>query len=180
MLSWFTFENYLTSSYIFQEKEFRLSEVFHIVKDDDGNDVLAMSEVNKYAYSTEDNATIDSTVVEFEPLPHNEPDRLEVGTEEELHLMLKCSNCRPVLETEQSMTRKQEEVDKMLDETHRDDTTVEDVDDFELTNEIPATTAREQDNMMSGKTEHGGGYYESSGPKDFMKKKYKSELLHVS
>ena len=53
--------------------------MFHIVKDDDGNDVLAMSEVNKYAYSTEDNATIDSTVVEFEPLPHNEPDRLEVG-----------------------------------------------------------------------------------------------------
>ena len=77
------------------------------------------------------------------------------------------------------MTRKQEEVDNMLDETHRDDTTVEDVDDFELTNEIPATTARQQD-MMSGKTEHGGGYYESSGPKDFMKKKYKSELLHVS
>ena len=54
--------------------------MFHIVKDDDGNDVLAMSEVNKYAYSTEDTATIDSTVVEFEPLPHNEPDRLEVGT----------------------------------------------------------------------------------------------------
>ena len=54
--------------------------MFHIVKDDDGNDVLAMSEVNKYAYSTEANATIDSTVVEFEPLPHNEPDRLEVGT----------------------------------------------------------------------------------------------------
>ena len=58
--------------------------MFHIVKDDEGNDVLAMSEVNKYAYSTEDNTTTDSTVVEFEPLPlpYNEPDRLEVGTEE--------------------------------------------------------------------------------------------------
>ena len=50
------------------------------------------------------------------------------------------------------------------------------VDDFELTNEIPTTTAKEHDNVKS----HGGGYHASSAPTDFMKKKYKSELLHVS
>ena len=49
--------------------------MFNIVKDDEGNDVLSMSEVNKYSYSTEDNATMDSTVVSFEPLPYNEPER---------------------------------------------------------------------------------------------------------
>ena len=49
--------------------------MFNIVKDDDGNDVLSVSEVNKYSYSTEDNATMDSTVVAFEPLHYNEPER---------------------------------------------------------------------------------------------------------
>ena len=52
--------------------------MFNIVKDDEGNDVLSMSEVNKYSYSTEANATMDSTVVEFEPLPYNEPERYHV------------------------------------------------------------------------------------------------------
>ena len=49
--------------------------MFDITKDSDGNEVLSMSEVNKYSYHTEDNDTMDSAVVEFEPLPSNDSER---------------------------------------------------------------------------------------------------------
>ena len=72
-----------------------------------------------------------------------------------------------------------EEVDKKQDNVESDDKN-EDLDDFELTNEIPTTTAKDHDNVESARTKHGGGYHASSAPTDFMKKKYTSELLHVS
>ena len=51
-----------------------------------------------------------------------------------------------------------------------------DADNFELTNEIPTEDAA----AKSHHRHRGAGYHASSAPTDFMKKKYKSELLHVS
>lgn len=160
-----------TFSFI-KEKEFRLSEVFNIVKDDDGNDVLSVSEVNKYSYSTEDNATMDSTVVAFEPLPfeplqhqehplYNEPERSDHEPDDA------GENISSELE---AVDDKQDDVEPGAKKA--------DFDDFELTNEIPTTTAKGRDIVKSPRNEHGGGYHASSAPTDFMKKKYTSELLH--
>ena len=66
----------LTRGY-FQEKEYELSEVFHIHHDSSGNDVLTMTEVNKYSYNTADNNSLDNSIVAFEPLTESEEKLME-------------------------------------------------------------------------------------------------------
>ena len=81
-------------------------------------------------------------------------------------------------DTRESMSSESEEFDKKQDNDVEPDEKSADEDDFELTNEIPTTTAKEPEHYDNVK--HGGGYHASSAPTDFMKKKYTSELLHVS
>ena len=78
----------------------------------------------------------------------------------------------------ETVSNESEEVDKKQDDDVEPDDKIADEDDFELTNEIPTTTAKEPQHHDNVK--HGGGYHASSAPTDFMKKKYTSELLHVS
>ncbi|HIE82520.1 MAG TPA: hypothetical protein EYQ00_01130 [Dehalococcoidia bacterium] len=138
---------------IIQEKEYELSEVFHLRRDSvSSGSVLAMTQVNKYSYQVNDNSSVvDNSIVTFVP-------------------------------SYSTTTTERTAADTTKDKIH-------DVEP-KISNEIPdpdMTAAvkfrhhrKDKESRRRGPVKSfRSGYHASTGPTDFLKKKYKSEFIKV-
>ena len=130
-----------------KDKEYELSEVYHMSRDSDGDEILEIEEARKYEYKTEGVEENAEDVVTF--IPKND--------------------------------EKNDISNDIFDDNFNDNIDLEDA-VAQMTNEIP--TFKNIKNHLRGSgmksfRRNSSGYHASTGPTDFLKKKYKSKLLKV-
>lgn len=145
-----------------QEKEYELSEVYHTERDYQGDELLSIDHVSdKYLYTTDNDdetdleSSEDEAIVTFIPRDETDDDNEDEDDEEE----------------DESLHGEDD------DDVSDDDDNI-DLDNAiaQITNEIPSFKSK---SSIKSFRRSSSGYHASTSPTDFLKKKYKSKLLHV-
>ncbi len=159
---------------ISQEKEYELSEVFHIGTDNLGEELLTMEHVNRYSYSIvkedeEDVVKTDDAVIDF--VPKERSDTIIAEDHDDNNYGLDDGDDNQTEEVEKNeYAGLKEDLNEIL------------------SNEISRHHRQRHHGSGRGlksaikafRSTNKRGYHASTGPTDFFKKKYKSGLLEVS